>query len=57
MPAEAVMRAGLPHGCNTGMREDAELDWNYAVEMDTRTAMMIVRELLTDEVSGSSEKV
>ena len=56
MPAEAVMRAGLPHG-NMGMREDAELDWNYAVEMDTRTAMMIVRELLTDEVSGSSEKV
>lgn len=47
MPAEAVMRAGLPHGCST-MREDAELDWNYAVEMDTRTAMMIVRELLTD---------
>ena len=47
MPAEAVMRAGLPHGCMT-MREDAELDWNYAVEMDTRCAMMIVRELLTD---------
>ena len=47
MPAEAVMRAGLPHGCST-MREDAELDWNYAVEMDTRCAMMIVRELLTD---------
>ena len=47
MPAEAVMRAGLPHG-NMGMREDAELDWNYAVEMDTRTAMMIVRELLCD---------
>ena len=46
MPAEAVMRAGLPHGCST-MREDAELDWNYAVEMDTRTAMMLVRELLT----------
>lgn len=47
MPAEAVMRAGMPHGCIT-MREDAELDWNYAVEMDTRTAMMIVRELLCD---------
>ena len=47
MPAEAVMRAGLPHGCSQ-MREDAELDWNYAVEMDTRTAMMIVRELLCD---------
>ena len=47
MPAEAVMRAGLPHGCST-MREDAELDWNYAVETDTRCAMMIVRELLTD---------
>ena len=47
MPAEAVMRAGLPHG-NMGMREDAQLDWNYAVEMDTRTAMMIVRELLCD---------
>lgn len=47
MPAEAVMRAGLPHGCST-MREDAELDWGYAVEMDTRTTMMIVRELLCD---------
>lgn len=53
MPAEAVMRAGLPHGCST-MRADAELDWNYAVEMDTRTAMMIVRELLADTVSVSS---
>lgn len=53
MPAEAVMRAGLPHGCST-MREDAELDWNYAVEMDTRCAMMIVRELLADAVSVSS---
>lgn len=53
MPAEAVMRAGLPHG-NVGMREDAELDWNYAVEVDTRTAMMIVRELLADAVSVSS---
>jgi hypothetical protein len=53
MPAEAVMRAGLPHGCSQ-MREDAELDWNYAVEMDTRTAMMIVRELLADAVSVSS---
>ena len=53
MPAEAVMRAGLPHGCMT-MREDAELDWNYAVEMDTRCAMMIVRELLADAVSVSS---
>jgi len=53
MPAEAVMRAGLPHGCSQ-MREDAELDWNYAVEMDTRTTMMIVRELLADAVSVSS---
>ena len=53
MPAEAVMRAGLPHGCMT-MREDAQLDWGYAVEMDTRTAMMIVRELLADAVSVSS---
>ena len=53
MPAEAVMRAGLPHGCSQ-MREDAQLDWNYAVEMDTRTAMMIVRELLADAVSVSS---
>lgn len=51
MPAEAVMRAGLPHGCSQ-MREDAELDWNYAVEMDTRTAMMIVRELLCDDRSA-----
>lgn len=51
MPAEAVMRAGLPHGCST-MREDAELDWNYAVEMDTLTAMMIVRELLCDDRSA-----
>ena len=53
MPAEAVMRAGLPHGCST-MREGAELDWGYAVEMDTLTAMMIVRELLADAVSVSS---
>ena len=56
MPAEAVMRAGLPHGCST-MREGAELDWGYAVEMDTRTCMMIVRELLVDEVSASGAKV
>ena len=56
MPAEAVMRAGLPHGCIT-MREGAELDWGYAVEMDTRTCMMIVRELLVDEVSASGAKV
>jgi hypothetical protein len=47
MPAEAVMRAGQPHG-NMGMREDARLDWNYAVEMDTVTAMLITRELLCD---------
>ena len=53
MPAEALMRAGLPHGCST-MREGAELDWGYAVEMDTLTAMMIVRELLADAVSVSS---
>ena len=36
------------------MREGAELDWGYAVEIDTLTAMMIVRELLADAVSVSS---
>lgn len=47
MPVEAVMRAGWPHNAH-GYPEDAAFDWRYAVEMDTATAMMLVRELLTD---------
>ena len=47
MPAEAVVRAGLPIEYK-GCRDTSALDWSYAVEMDTRTAMMLVRELLTD---------
>mgnify|MGYP003143446120 CR=1 FL=1 len=33
---------------------DEQFPWGYAVEMDTRCAMMIVRELLADAVSVSS---
>ena len=47
MPAEAVVLAGLPLKFK-GYRDDAKLDWGYAVEMDTTTAMMLIRELLAD---------
>lgn len=45
MPLEAVMRAGLPE--NTEVKPN--IDWNYACEFDdTTTAMLIIRELLSD---------
>jgi hypothetical protein len=47
MPAQSLVDLGRPHG-NIGMPEEATLDWNYAVEMDTRTAMMLIREVLSD---------
>lgn len=47
MPVQAVMLAGWPHNAH-GYPEDAVFDWGYAVEMDTRTAMMLIRELMTD---------
>jgi hypothetical protein len=45
IPAQVLIDLGHPHG-NIGMREDVTLDWGYAVEMDTRTAMTIIREVL-----------
>lgn len=50
MPAQVLIDLGHPHG-NIGMREDVTLDWGYAVEMDTRTAMTLIREVLTMEAS------
>lgn len=48
MPVQAVMMAGWPHGAY-GYPEDAAFDWSYAVEMDTRTVMTLIRELMVDE--------
>jgi hypothetical protein len=45
LPAQVLIDLGHPHGCSQ-MPEDATLDWGYAVEMDTRTAMTIIREVL-----------
>jgi hypothetical protein len=45
LPAQVLIDLGHPHG-NIGMREDVTLDWGYAVEMDTRTAMTLIREVL-----------
>jgi len=45
IPAQVLIDLGHPHG-NMGMREDVTLDWGYAVEMDTRTAMTLIREVL-----------
>jgi hypothetical protein len=45
IPAQVLIDLGHPHG-NIGMREDVTLDWGYAVEMDTRTAMTLIREVL-----------
>ena len=45
IPAQVLIDLGHPHG-NIGMRDEVTLDWGYAVEMDTRTAMTIVREVL-----------
>ena len=47
MPAAVLTALGRPVNY-VGAREDAELDWGYAVEMDTRTAMTIIREVLAD---------
>tara|TARA_Y100000004_G_scaffold195072_1_gene261196 strand:- start:278 stop:727 length:450 start_codon:yes stop_codon:yes gene_type:complete len=48
MPVAAVIKAGLPHGMH-GADDDAKFDWGYACEFDnTETAMMIIRELLSD---------
>lgn len=32
-----------------GVKVGAEYDWNYAVEMDTRTAMMLIREMISHD--------
>ena len=45
MPAQVLIDLGHPHG-NHDMADDAQLDWGYAVEMDTRTAMTLIREVL-----------
>jgi hypothetical protein len=45
LPAQVLIDLGHPHG-NIGMREDVTLDWGYAVEMDTHTAMTLIREVL-----------
>ena len=50
IPAQVLIDLGHPHG-NIGMREDVTLDWGYAVEMDTRTAMTLIREVLAMEAS------
>ena len=48
MPVETVMLAGLPHGVQ-GLPADASFDWGYACEFDdVTTAMMIIREILSD---------
>ena len=50
MPASVLMALGKPVNY-IGAKPDAELDWNYAVEMDTRTAMTLIRELLAHEAA------
>ena len=45
MPAQVLIDLGHPHG-NHDMADDAQLDWGYAVEMDTVTAMTLIREVL-----------
>jgi hypothetical protein len=47
MPAAVLTALGRPVNY-IGARDDADLDWGYAVEMDTRTAMTIIREVLAD---------
>lgn len=47
MPAQALVDLGI--GINyRGARPDAEYDWAYAVEMDTRTAMTFLREMISN---------
>ncbi len=57
MPAQVLIDLGHPHG-NHDMADDAQLDWNYAVEMDTRTAMTLIREVLAhrDTEAGNAGK-
>ena len=45
MPAQVLIDLGHPHG-NHDMADDAQLDWGYAVEMDTHTAMTLICEVL-----------
>lgn len=47
MPAMAIINAGTPINM-MGMRQDAELDWNYACEMDLETAMYLMREMISN---------
>lgn len=57
MPAQVLIDLGHPHG-NHDMADDAQLDWGYAVEMDTRTAMTLIREVLAhrDTEAGNAGK-
>ena len=57
MPAQVLIDLGHPHG-NHDMADDAKLDWGYAVEMDTHTAMTLIREVLAhrDTEAGNAGK-
>lgn len=45
LPAALLTRLGHPINFR-GVPDETELDWSYAVEMDTRTAMTLIREVL-----------
>jgi Holliday junction resolvase len=45
LPVALITRLGHPLNFR-GVPDDTELDWSYAVEMDTRTAMTLIREVL-----------
>jgi hypothetical protein len=47
MPAAVLVEMGRQINYR-GAKKDAELDWNYAVEMDQRTCMTLLREVLAD---------
>ena len=47
LPAQVLIELGCQQG-NQKMRDDATLDWNYAVEMDTHTAMTLIREAMAE---------
>ena len=47
MPAAVLVAMGRQINYR-GAKKDAELDWNYAVEMDQRTCMTLLREVLAD---------
>ena len=53
-PASVLIELGKPVNY-LGANPYSELDWNYAVEMDTRTAMTLIRELLAHEASKTSD--